>query len=93
MPGTSLDTGLAYTYHVFMNLTIAVDDDLLERARALARKRQVSLQELIREQLRLLTGERSGEDAARELLDLMNERGGRSGGRPWSREDAYEGRL
>jgi predicted transcriptional regulator len=76
-----------------MNLTIAVDDDLLERARALARKRQTSLQELIREQLRLLTGERSGEDAARELLDLMNERGGRSGGRRWSREDAYEGRL
>ena len=76
-----------------MNVTISVDDDLLERARVLARRRGVSLQELIREQLRLLAGKRSGAEAARELLDLMEEHGGRSGGRTWRREDAYEGRL
>ena len=76
-----------------MNVTISVDDDLLERARSLARRRGVSLQELMRDQLRLLAGERSGEDAARELLDLMATHGGRSGGRRWRREDAYAGRL
>jgi len=76
-----------------MNVTIAVDDDLLERARQLARRRGISLQELIREQLRLLAGERSGADAARELLDLMDSYGGRSGGRTWRREDVYADRL
>lgn len=76
-----------------MNVTIAVDDDLLERARQLARRRGVSLQELVREQLRLLAGERSGADAARELLDLMQRHGGRSGGRSWSREDIYADRV
>lgn len=82
-----------FTYPAFMNLTIAVDDELLERARQLARRRGVSLQELIRDQLRLLAGERSGSDAAREVLDLMQEHGGHSGGQRWHRSDAYAGRL
>lgn len=76
-----------------MNLTISIDDDLLERTRSLARRRGMSLQELIREQLRLLAGTRSGAEAAQELLALMEEHGGRSGGRPWRREDLYEGRV
>ena len=76
-----------------MNLTIAVDDDLLERARALARRRGMSLQELLREYLSTLVGERSGADVAQELLELMATHGGHSGGHRWSREDAYEGRL
>jgi len=76
-----------------MNVTISVEDDLLERARTLARNRGISLQELIREQLRLLAGERTGADAAAELLDLMEARGGHSGGQRPRREDAYEGRT
>jgi Ribbon-helix-helix protein, copG family len=76
-----------------MNVTISVEDELLERARNLARQRGVSLQELIRDQLRLLAGERSGADAARELRELMASHGGHSGGQRWHREDAYEGRI
>lgn len=76
-----------------MNLTLSIDDDLLEAARRLARRRGISLQELIREQLRLLAGPRSGAEAAEELLALMEEHGGRSGGRRWSREELYAGRL
>lgn len=76
-----------------MNLTVSVDDELLERARSLARRRGVSLQELIREQLRLLAGEPSGADVARELLELMESHGGRSAGERWSRDDAYRDRL
>lgn len=76
-----------------MNVTISVEDELLERARDLARRRGISLQELIRDQLRLLAGERSGSDAARELLELTDQHGGHSGGRSWRREDAYQGRL
>jgi hypothetical protein len=88
-----MDTEVVSTYHVSMNVTISVEDQLLERARELARRRGLSLQELIREQLRLVAGVRSGADAARELLDLMATRGGHSGGRRWRREDAYAGRL
>jgi hypothetical protein len=76
-----------------MNVTISVEDDLLQRARNLARRRGTSLQELIREQLRLLAGERSGADTAQELLELMNTHGGDSRGQRWSREDAYQDRL
>ena len=81
------------TYNVYMNLTISVDDELLERARAMARRRGVSLQELIREQLRILAGERDGASVADELLDFMTTSGGHSRGTPWKRNDAYEGRV
>ena len=76
-----------------MNLTISLDDDLLRKARALARRRGVSLQALIREHLRALVGEVPGEDAARELLDLMEREGGHSGGRRIGRDEAYEDLL
>jgi predicted transcriptional regulator len=77
-----------------VNLTISVDDELLERARELARGRDISLQELLREQLRTLAGARSGAEVADELLELMREHGGRSGGgRAWRREDAYADRV
>jgi hypothetical protein len=76
-----------------MNLTISLEEELLERARELARRRGVSLQELIREQLRLLAGERSGAEVADELLELMQKAGGRSGGLRLSRSDAYEDRV
>lgn len=82
-----------YTYPVYMNLTITVDDELLQRARDLARRRGVSLQGMLREYLRTLVGETSGEEAAAELLDLFARHGGHSRGRKIRREDAYEGRL
>jgi hypothetical protein len=72
-----------------MNVTFSLDDDLLESARELARRRGISLQELILDQLRLLVGQRSGADTARELLDLMERHGGHSGGRRWIRDDAF----
>ncbi len=76
-----------------MNLTISVDDRVLERARRLARERGTSVQELLREYLMKLVGESSGEQAAAELLELMDKHGGHSGGRRFRREDAYEDRL
>lgn len=95
MPGPAhpLNTEVVSTYTVFMNVTISVDDELLERTRALARRRGVSLQELVREQLRLLAGERTGAQVADELLDLMEAQGGHSGGRKVRREEAYAGRA
>lgn len=53
----------------------------------------MSLQEYVRECLRTLTGYKTPEDVADELLTLMEEKGGHSGGRRIRREEAYEGRV
>lgn len=76
-----------------MNVTISIEDHLLRRAREVARRRQQSLNALIRSYLESLAGERDGADVARELLQLMNESPGHSGGKRFRREDAYEGRT
>ena len=76
-----------------MNMTISVDERLLNRARAHAAAHGKSLQHLIRVYLENLVGERAGKDFADELIGLMNEHGGHSGGRRIRREDAYEGRI
>ena len=75
------------------NLTISVDEDLLQRARALARKQGTSLNALLRGYLENLVGEQPGEAVADELLMLMQEHGGRSGGRKITRDELYEDRL
>ena len=76
-----------------MNLTIATDKRIVDRARKAARARGVSLQELLRRYLESLAGIESADAVADALLELMRTRGGRSGGRRPKREDAYEGRL
>lgn len=77
-----------------MNLTISIDEDTLEKARAFAQRQGTSVQELLRDHLRLLAGERSKQQAAREWHRLVQEHGGHSGGRyRFRREDAYDGRL
>ena len=75
------------------NLTISVDEDLLQRARALARKQGTSLNSLLRGYLENLVGEQPGEAVADELLMLMHEHGGRSGGRKIGRDELYEDPL
>jgi hypothetical protein len=75
-----------------VDVTISIDDELFERAHRLARRRGMSLQELIREQLHLLAAE-GRREAGRELLALMESHGGRSGGQRWRREDVYAGRV
>ncbi len=73
-----------------MNLTISIDDSLLEKARKLAARRGTSVQELLRAQLETLVGHESGESVADELLELMETQGGHSGGRRIRRDEAYE---
>jgi hypothetical protein len=75
-----------------MNLTMSVDDDLLRKAREHARRRGVSLQDLLRGYLRGLVGEVSPDAIATELLDLMRRQTGDSGGRKIKRDDGHEGR-
>ncbi len=88
-----MDTAPVSTYYVSMNITLSVDDRLLQRAREAARRQGVSLNEMVRHYLEAVAGELPGEVAAEQLLQLMEEHGGRSSGRRLSREAAYEGRT
>jgi len=75
------------------NITLSAPQQLLDKARQVARRQGTSLNELVRRHLRALVGDGEEADAAAELLTLMRKNGGRSGGRRWRRADAYEGRL
>jgi len=76
-----------------MNLTLSVDDQLVEKAREVARQQGTSLQALIRAFLERLAGQRGGEALAHELGELWASESGDSGGKRITRDDAYEGRL
>lgn len=73
------------------NLTLSADNDLIHRARLIATAQGTSLNDMIRQFLRMLVGQDAGAAVADELLDLMTREPGHSQGRSWSREDAYEG--
>jgi len=75
------------------NLTISVDEELLARARTLAREQGTSVNALLRGFLEHLVGEQPGELLADELLMLMHTQGGRSGGRKIGRDELYEDRI
>ena len=75
-----------------MELRITVSEDLLGRAREVAGNWGLSLEEMLVDYLRSLAGETSREEAAADLLGLLERDGGHSRGREIRREDAYEGR-
>jgi hypothetical protein len=55
-----IDTDDVYTYYVFMNLTLSVDDKLVEKARQVASRQGTSLQALVRQYIETLAGSREG---------------------------------
>lgn len=75
-----------------MNITLSIDDHLVERAREVARQQGTSLNELIRHFLGMLVGQSSSADLVAELQRLWNEDPGHSAGYRFRREDAYEER-
>jgi hypothetical protein len=74
-------------------ITLSVDEALLREARQLAHRRNLSLNDLIRQFLESLVGPEPGETTADELLALMEQHGGHSGGRRIRRDEAYEDRV
>jgi hypothetical protein len=76
-----------------VNLTLSVDDRLIERAREVARRQGTSLNALVRQYIESLAGQRTPEEVARALGRLWKLGAGRSKGRRLRREDAYRGRL
>ncbi len=81
------------TYPVWMNITLSIDDELVERARDVARQQGTSLNALIRQYLEQLAGKRAGADLVRDLERQWKASTGRSGTGKTRREDAYAGRI
>ena len=76
-----------------MNLTLSVDEQLVERAREVARQQGTSLNALIRQYIESLAGERSGPEVVRQLQALWDAETGTSGGKPFRRDEVYEDRT
>ncbi|HYQ18856.1 MAG TPA: hypothetical protein VEQ58_23935 [Polyangiaceae bacterium] len=76
-----------------MNLTLAIDDTVLERARERAKRLGISVQDVVRRHLEEFGGVSSSSTAANELRRLMEEQPGDSRGQSISRRDAYDGRI
>jgi hypothetical protein len=74
------------------NITLAIDEDLLDKVRVLAAMKRTSVNEIVRGYLARLVEEERGKDEAREeLLRLMDRSEGRMGDWRPSREETYSG--
>ena len=80
------------TYYVLMNITLSIDDRLVEEARKLARARGTSLNQLVRDYLETLVRPRKAESYGAELRRLTAEGKGRSKGWHFDRDDLHERR-
>lgn len=76
-----------------MNITLAIDEELLERARRMAALRGMSLNQMVREYLEVETGLKGGEARLHELEALWETSAGRSGGARFSRDETYAERI
>ncbi|HYU35734.1 MAG TPA: DUF6364 family protein [Thermoanaerobaculia bacterium] len=73
-----------------MNLTLAVDDRLVERARKIAESQGKSLNQVIREYLEELTSPSTAAGEMEELRRLSLEGQGRSRGWKFDRREIHE---
>jgi hypothetical protein len=73
------------------NLTLAIDEELLERARILAVRRRTSLTKMVRAHLMAVVDEDQRFEGARQrLLACMIEAPLSVGERSWTREELHE---
>lgn len=73
------------------NVTLAIDDDLLRRARVKVIEEGTSVNEVVRDFLREHSGTASARFAAgRRLAALAREHATRGGGRGWTRDDLHD---
>lgn len=73
------------------NLTIAIDDDVLERARARALALGTSVNAVVRQHLEAFAGgDEDRERALQELFALADRTKSRRAGRTWTRDELHE---
>ena len=74
-----------------MNLTISIDDDILEHARIRAIRERTSVNAVVREYLHAYAGvDRQRAEACDSLLALSQASGSRRGGAGWTRSELHE---
>ena len=73
-----------------VNVTLSVDDRVLERARAVAQATGTSLNGLVRRYLEQVAGGLPREDAVREFIELSHAHEGRSRGWRFNRDEIHE---
>lgn len=76
------------TYYVCVNITLSIDENLVERAREKLRATGKTINQEIREHLQHIVGD---DDLERDLEFLEKNSGlGDSKGWKWNRDDVYE---
>jgi Family of unknown function (DUF6364) len=81
------------TYPVLVNVTLSVPDDLVARAREIARQHGTSLNSLIRDYLEELVRGGGDQELAAQFDALWQGRSGHSGGWRFNRDDLYAERV
>jgi len=87
-----VDTGYVRTYPVFMNLTLSIDEQLVERAREKLRATGKSINQEIREHLEHIVGD----DELERAIELFLQTSGQGRSEPgwkFNRDEIYEERL
>jgi hypothetical protein len=77
------------------NITLAVDEDVLDRVRVIAAERKTTVNGLVREYLERIASEQDRRaEARRRLRELMEKSQARLGpDYKWNREELYEDRM
>ena len=73
-----------------MNITLSIDEKLVERARRLAAAHGTSLNQMIRRLLEEATAASSVDQLVGELEELWATDEGDSGGQTWNRDELYD---
>lgn len=74
------------------NLTLAIDEELLDKARVLAAMRRTTVNAMVREYLeRIVQEEREADEVTQELLKLSREGSWEMGDWRPSRDETYSG--
>lgn len=75
------------------NITLSMDEKLIEKSRKYAEKQGKSLNALIRELLQKTVNTGSSSKKTNRLFDLMDKAAGNSKGKKWHREDIYDRKV
>lgn len=86
----AIDTESVRTYHVYMNITLSVDERIVRRARKKATALGKSLNQLVREYLERLAGSDDAERDVAEVRQLSRESRGRARGWRFDRNELHE---
>ncbi len=80
------------TYYVYVNVTLSIDEAILDEARRRAESMGTSVNQLIREYLEQFAGKKASEHDAAEFERLSRAASGNSGGWRFNREELHQRR-